>query len=162
MGKQAKTNAMRALENAGASYHARTWDADDAMSGVDVARHLGLDPDRVFKTLVTVGKSGEHYVFMVPVAEELDLKKAAESVGEKWVEMIKSKELFPLTGYVHGGCSPLGMKHDYVTTIDETAMLYDTICFSGGRIGCQIETSLSALESARSMKMADLTRPKAN
>lgn len=162
MAKQTKTNAMRALDNAKVEYESRTWNADKSMSGIEVARYLGIDPARVFKTLVTVGKSGEHYVFMVPVAEELDLKKAAEAVGEKSVEMIKSKELFPLTGYVHGGCSPLGMKHDFVTTIDETAILFDAICFSGGRIGCQIETSLESLQSAKDVKTADLTRPLAH
>ena len=161
MGKQTKTNAMRALENVGAEYVARTWDATEALSGIEVADLLGVDPDRAFKTLVTVGKSGEHYVFMIPVAEELDLKKAAESVGEKSVEMIKTKELFPLTGYVHGGCSPLGMKHSFVTTIDETAILFETIYFSGGRIGCQIETSLEALQSAMPVNVADITRPMA-
>ena len=115
------------------------------------------DPDQTFKTLVTVAKSGEHYVFMVPVAEELDLKKAAAAVGEKAVSMLKSKELLPLTGYVHGGCSPVGMKKLFTTTIDETAQLFDTIIFSGGRIGCQVELAPSDLEKVIPLHYADIT-----
>ena len=118
---------------------------------------LGLDPDRVFKTLVTQGKSGQHRVFMIPVACELDLKKAALASGEKAVSMIKSKELLPLTGYVHGGCSPIGMKKSFPTYIDETAELHDTIIFSGGRIGCQLEMAPKDLQSAVPLSFADLT-----
>lgn len=114
-----KTNAMRELDRIGAAYDTHIWDCAEAMNGVEVADHLGLEVARVFKTLVTVGKSGTHYVFMVPVAEELDLKKAAACVGEKSVHMIPSKELLPLTGYIHGGCSPLGMKKLFATTIDQ-------------------------------------------
>ena len=153
-----KTNAMRELERAKVPYESRTFECPEALSGVEVADLLRLDRDRVFKTLVTVGKTGEHYVFMVPVAEELDLKKAAEAVGEKSVGMVKSKELLGLTGYVHGGCSPLGMKKLFRTTIDETAQLFDRIAFSGGRIGCQIETSVEGLAQAIPVQMADLTR----
>lgn len=152
-----KTNAMRELDRVGASYEYHVFECPEALSGVEVAKTLGQDPDRVFKTLVTVGKSGNHFVFMVPVAEELDLKKAANAVGEKAIHMIKSKELLGLTGYVHGGCSPLGMKKLFVTTIDETAQLFDEIIFSGGRIGCQIETSLDSLQSAVPVGVADLT-----
>lgn len=152
-----KTNAMRELDRVGASYEYHVFECPEALSGVEVAKTLGQDPDRVFKTLVTVGKSGNHFVFMVPVAEELDLKKAANAVGEKAIHMIKSKELLGLTGYVHGGCSPLGMKKLLVTTIDETAQLFDEIIFSGGRIGCQIETSLDSLQSAVPVGVADLT-----
>lgn len=152
-----KTNAMRELDRVGASYEYHVFECSEALSGVEVAKTLGQDPDRVFKTLVTVGKSGNHFVFMVPVAEELDLKKAANAVGEKAIHMIKSKELLGLTGYVHGGCSPLGMKKLFVTTIDETAQLFDEIIFSGGRIGCQIETSLDSLQSAVPVGVADLT-----
>ena len=131
MTKQAekKTNAMRELERAGQSYEAHSFECPEAISGVEVARVLNEEPDCVFKTLVTVGKSGEHYVFMIPVAMELDLKKAAAAVGEKSVHMVKSKELLGLTGYVHGGCSPLGMKRLFTTTVDETAALYDRIFF---------------------------------
>lgn len=152
-----KTNAMRELDRVGASYEYHVFECPEALSGVEVAKTLGQDPDRVFKTLVTVGKSGNHFVFMVPVAEELDLKKAANAVGEKAIHMIKSKELLGLTGYVHGGCSPLGMKKLFVTTIDETAQLFDEIIFSGGRIGCQIETSLDSLQNAVPVGVADLT-----
>lgn len=151
-----KTNAMRTLDAAGISYEVFHFETDEAMSGVDVAALLDLDPDRVFKTLVTQGKSGEHYVFMIPVAEELDLKKAASAVKEKSIAMIKSKELFGLTGYVHGGCSPIAMKKLFVTTIDETAELFDTIVFSAGRIGAQIELSIEDLMQVVPATLADL------
>ena len=154
---QDKTNAMRMFDAAGLPHEVLFYDAEAAVSGAEVAAALGQDPDQVFKTLVTVGKSGEHYVFMIPVAMELDLKKAAGAVGEKSVHMVKSKELLGLTGYVHGGCSPLGMKKLFTTTVDETAALYDRIYFSGGRIGCQIETSLDSLKAAIPVKEADIT-----
>ena len=159
MAKQAdkKTNAMRELERAKQPYRAHWFECPQAVSGVEVARMLGEDPDRVFKTLVTVGKSGDHYVFMVPVALELDLKKAANAVGEKSIHMIKSKELLGLTGYVHGGCSPLGMKKLFTTTIDEAVLLYEQIIFSGGRIGCQIETGFDSLRAAVPVAVADIT-----
>lgn len=159
MGKphERKTNAMRVLDAAGIAYESRTFSCEQALSGVEVARLLGLDPARVFKTLVTVGKSGEHHVFMVPVAEELDLRKAADAVGEKAVHMVKSKELLPLTGYVHGGCSPIGMKKPFPTYIDETAELYESIYFSGGRIGCQLEMALEDLRAIVPVETADLT-----
>lgn len=155
--KENKTNAIREVEAAGVPCEVRTFECEEALSGVEVADMLGLDPDRVFKTLVTVGKSGEHYVFMVPVAEELDLKRAAKAVGEKAVEMIKSRELLPLTGYVHGGCSPIGMKKQFPTVIDETAQLFDVICFSGGRIGCQLEMAPNDLASLIPLQFADIT-----
>lgn len=152
-----KTNALRALDASGLAYEARFFDCPEALSGTEVARLLGLDPDRVFKTLVTQGKSGEYYVFMIPVACELDLKKAAAAVGEKAVAMVKSRELLPLTGYVHGGCSPIGMKKLFPTTLDETAALYERIAFSGGRIGCQIEMSPVDLARIVPLGHADLT-----
>ncbi len=155
--KEHKTNAIREMEAAGADFEAKYFDCPEALSGVEVARLLGQDQDRVFKTLVTAGKSGEHYVFMIPVACELDLKKAARAVGEKSIAMIKSRELLPLTGYIHGGCSPVGMKKLFTTTIDETAELYDRIMFSGGRIGCQIETPLAELQRVVPVEVADLT-----
>ena len=151
-----KTNAIRTLEAAGVPFEARYFECPEALSGVEVADLLGLDRDRVFKTLVTQGKSGEHYVFMIPVAEELDLKKAAAAVGEKAIAMIKSKELLPLTGYIHGGCSPVGMKKLFTTTVDETAILFDTIVFSGGRIGCQVELSVDDLATVVPLSLADL------
>lgn len=151
-----KTNAVRELEAAGVPFEFHTFETDGSLSGVEVATLLGEDPDHVFKTLVTVGKSGEHYVFMIPVAQELDLKKAARAVGEKSIAMIKSRELLPLTGYIHGGCSPLGMKKLFTTSIDETAILFDTIIFSAGRIGGQIETSLAGLQQVIPVQAVDL------
>lgn len=151
-----KTNAVRELEAAGVPFEFHTFETGGSLSGVEVATLLGEDPDHVFKTLVTVGKSGEHYVFMIPVAQELDLKKAARAVGEKSIAMIKSRELLPLTGYIHGGCSPLGMKKLFTTSIDETAILFDTIIFSAGRIGAQIETSLAGLQQVIPVQAVDL------
>lgn len=151
-----KTNAVRELEAAGVPFEFHTFETDGSLSGVEVATLLGEAPDHVFKTLVTVGKSGEHYVFMIPVAQELNLKKAARAVGEKSIAMIKSRELLPLTGYIHGGCSPLGMKKLFTTSIDETAILFDTIIFSAGRIGAQIETSLAGLQQVIPVQAVDL------
>ncbi len=152
-----KTNAVRALDAADLAYEFRVFECGDhAPSGVEVAKALELDPDQVFKTLVTVGKTGEHYVFMIPVAEELDLKKAARAVGEKAIAMIKSKELLPLTGYVHGGCSPIGMKKTFTTVVDETAQLFDAIYFSAGKIGCQIRLSSEDLGKVIDLSYADL------
>lgn len=156
MSKQAKTNAVREVEAAGIPFSFLTFEAEGAPSGVEVASMLGQDPERVFKTLVTQGKSGEHYVFMVPVAEELDLKKAAHCVGEKSIQMIPAKELLPLTGYVHGGCSPVGMRKQFKTVIDETAQLSDKILYSGGRIGCQLETSPDDLAALIGAAYADI------
>lgn len=152
-----KTNTIRELDAAKLPYQARFFEGTEALSGVEVARKLGLDQDRVFKTLVTRGKSGTYRVFMIPVACELDLKKAASAAGEKAVAMIKSKELLPLTGYVHGGCSPIGMKKPFPTYIDETAELYESIYFSGGRIGCQLEMALEDLRAIVPVETADLT-----
>ena len=157
MAKQEKTNVMRTLERLRIPYQMHDYSATGALSGVEVAQALGEDPARTFKTLVTVGKSKTHFVFMIPVAEELDLKKAAAAVGEKAVEMIKSKELLPLTGYVHGGCSPIGMKKPFRTLIHRTAEQYDTILFSAGKIGFQVECSLDGLRQAVPVESADLT-----
>ena len=134
-----KTNVMRVLDANNIEYNSYCYVDSDAVSGVEVAQYLNQDPDRVFKTLVTVGKSGNHYVFVIPVALELNLKKAAIAVSEKNIEMIKQKELLPLTGYIHGGCSPIGMKKQFTTVIDESAILYDSIIFSAGKIGYQVE-----------------------
>ena len=153
-----KTNAMRKLSSMKIDYKEHYYVDTGAVAGVDIARVLNEDPDRVFKTLVTVGRSGAHYVFMVPVAEELDLKKAAAAVSEKSVEMIKSKELLPLTGYIHGGCSPIGMKKFFRTTVHESARDFDTIFFSGGRIGFQIELSPEKLASVIKLEYADIIR----
>ena len=156
MAKQEKTNVMRTLERLKIPYQEHFYGDTEAISGVEVAAALGEDPARTFKTLVTVGKSKTHYVFMVPVAEGLDLKKAAAAVGEKAIEMIKSKELLPLTGYIHGGCSPIGMKKQFRTVIHETALSFDTILFSAGRIGYQVECSLEGLRKTVAVECADL------
>lgn len=124
--------------------------------GIEVANVLKQNPKQVFKTLVTIGKSGKHYVFMLPVEEELDLKKAAKAVNEKSIEMLKSKELLPLTGYIHGGCSPIGMKKFFDTVIHKTAAEFDTIIFSAGKIGYQVELSISNLSKVIKFKIDDI------
>lgn len=136
-----KTNAMRILDDLGISYLHESTNEPGLTDALLVAQKIGKDPDSVFKTLVTVGKSGEHYVFMVPASGKLDLKKAAKASGEKNIEMIEQKQLFPLTGYVHGGCSPVGMKKRFETFIDETCILFDEIAFSAGKIGEQLIVS---------------------
>ncbi|MBQ9747984.1 MAG: Cys-tRNA(Pro) deacylase [Clostridia bacterium] len=154
--KQEKTNVMRLLDGAKIPYVSHCYLTSGAVSATDLAAALGEDPAHVFKTLVTVGKSGAHYVFMVPAAEELNLKKAASAVGEKAIEMIKSKELLPLTGYIHGGCSPIGMKKFFQTTIHETAAQFDTILFSAGKIGYQVELPLESLKKIVAVGVADI------
>lgn len=134
-----KTNVMRLLDSKKIDYEMHTYEPDATMSGEEIAGILGEDAQKVFKTLVTQGKSKTYYVFVVPVEAELDLKKAAKCVGEKSIAMIKQKELLPLTGYVHGGCSPIGMKKHFTTTIHETINDYDRIYVSGGKVGFQIE-----------------------
>lgn len=151
-----KTNVMRVLDKKKLNYKFHSYTNTDAVSGTEVAAALKENQDRVFKTLVTVGKTGNHYVFMIPVNKELNLKKAAKCVGEKKIEMIKSKELLPLTGYVHGGCSPIGMKKQFKTVIHETAEGFETIMFSGGKIGYQIEMSLSSLKKIIRLECADI------
>ena len=152
-----KTNVMRILDQKKIPYRSYSYAGTAAISGTEVAETLGENPAQVFKTLVTVGRSGRHYVFLVPVAKELDLKKAAASVGEKSVEMIKSKELFPVTGYIHGGCSPIGMKKSFPTVIDATAGQFETILFSAGKIGYQVEVALEALKKVVRFTLAELT-----
>ncbi len=151
-----KTNVMRVLEAHGIPYAAHWYDAA-CTNGIEVAALLGQDADAVFKTLVTVGSSGAHYVFVIPVSGALHLKKAAKAVGEKSVAMIAQKELLPLTGYIHGGCSPIGMKKRFGTVFDETAELFDTICCSAGRCGAQIEAAPAALIALTDARTADLT-----
>ncbi len=152
-----KTNVMRLLDQKKVAYKVHDYSAAGVVSGAEVAAVLGEDPERVFKTLVTRAGSGEYYVFMIPVLCELDLRKAARAVGEKSVEMIKSKELLPLTGYIHGGCSPIGMKKRFPTVIDETAELFEEIIFSAGKVGWQVETALSGLAELVDFKLADIT-----
>ena len=137
--KAEKTNVMRVLDSLKVAYNSHEYEADATLTGEQIAGILGEDVTRVFKTLVTQGKSGQYYVFIIPVAEELNLKKAASTVGEKSVAMIKQKELLPLTGYVHGGCSPIGMKKKFSTYIHETAAELEKIYVSGGKVGVQIK-----------------------
>lgn len=151
-----KTNVMRILDQKKIEYKEYTYLNTGAIGGQEVAEALGEDANKVFKTLVTVGKTGNHYVFLVPVNKELNLKKAAKAVGEKKIEMIKSKELLPLTGYIHGGCSPIGMKKFFKTTIHSTAENYDTIMFSAGKIGYQVETSLNSLKKVIRFDLEDI------
>ena len=146
MKKEDKTNVMRVLDQKRIEYKSYSYGDGTAISGTEVAAILGKDPSSVFKTLVTVGKSGQHYVFVIPVGKELDLKLAAKAAGEKNIEMIKSKELLPLTGYVHGGCSPIGMKKFFTTFVDESAKNCSTILFSAGKIGRQVELDPKDLE----------------
>lgn len=153
-----KTNVMRILDRFKIEYKHYTYADTDAISGIEVATVLGQNPEQVFKTLVTVAKSKKYYVFMLPVAHELDLKKAAQAVGEKSVEMLKSKELLPLTGYIHGGCSPIGMKKTFTTVIDSTAQKFDTIIFSAGKIGYQVELNPNELSKIlKNIDFADIT-----
>ncbi|MEE1086630.1 MAG: Cys-tRNA(Pro) deacylase [Schaedlerella sp.] len=152
-----KTNVMRILDQKKIEYKTYNYLDTGVVSGIEVAQVLNQNPDCVFKTLVTVGSSKTNYVFLVPVNKELDLKKAAKCVKEKKVEMIKAKELLPLTGYIHGGCSPIGMKKFFTTAIHESAEKYDTIIFSGGKIGHQVKTSLSELKKVIQFDLADIT-----
>ena len=152
-----KTNVMRILDSLQLPYRAHQYQTDTVLSGVEVANLLGMPQQRVFKTLVTVGKSKRYYVFVIPVAAELDLKKAALAASEKSIEMIKAKELLPLTGYVHGGCSPIGMKKRFPTYLDLTALSQDSILFSAGKIGFQVEMSVETLQRALPLDLAALT-----
>ena len=138
MEKIEKTNVMRVLDQKKIKYTPHYYD-NTITNGMEVANTLNLDPNKVFKTLVTVGSSKRDYVFVVPVNSELDLKKAAIAVGEKSIEMIKSKELLDLTGYIHGGCSPIGMKKPFRTVMNESALNYEEVTFSAGKIGYQVE-----------------------
>ena len=149
---ESKTNVMRILDKLKVPYAHYCYEGSGAVSGTEVAAVLGQNPAQVFKTLVTVAKSKQHYVFMLPAGKELDLKKAAASVHEKSVEMIKSKELLPTTGYIHGGCSPIGMKKAFPT-------VFETIIFSAGKIGYQVEVSLTGLAKAVKFTLADITEP---
>ena len=155
--KEEKTNVMRVLEQKNIPYTPHAYDPDAGLDGVRVARQLGEDPETVFKTLVARGASGGVYVFDIPVGDSLDLKKAAKAVGEKSVAMIAQKELLPLTGYVHGGCSPVGMKKQYPTIFHETAEIIDSIMVSAGKIGFQVELKPAALMELAGASTADLT-----
>jgi len=155
--KDETTNVMRIAAAAGAVFRDYAYD-NTKLNTEEVAAALRQPVGRVFKTLVTVAKSGKYYVFMLPAASELDLKKAAKAAGEKSVEMLPQKKLFPLTGYVHGGCSPIGMKRQFATFIDASAADCETIFFSAGKVGRQIEMSLSDLQKIIAVQLAELTR----
>ena len=155
--KDEKTNVMRILEQKKTEYESILYETSVTNAGI-IAEKLGEDPSSVFKTLVTVGKSREHYVFMIPANEELDLKKAALAAGEKSIEMIPQKELLPLTGYVHGGCSPIGMKKQFETFIDITASGKERICFSGGKVGFQVRVRYEDLKKVISITESDLVK----
>lgn len=152
-----KTNVCRVLEQKKIPYEIHVCENAENLSGDEIADRLGQNPNQAFKTLVTVGKSGRNYVFVVPVSKELDLKKAAKAVGEKSIDMIKAKELLPLTGYVHGGCSPIGMKKFFTTTFDVSANDFETIMFSAGKIGHQVEVNLKDVSKVIRFEMSDLT-----
>lgn len=156
---EVKTNVMRILERQKIAYNHYCYEGTGAVSGIEVAAALGEDADRVFKTLVTISKSRRYYVFMIPVAAELNLKKAAAAVGEKDVEMLKQKDLLPLTGYVHGGCSPIGMKKQFPTVVHSSAENYATIIYSAGKVGYQVETSLAGLRKVIGCATADIIMP---
>ena len=156
--KQEKTNVMRLLDAAETPYTPHEYDtADGQIDARSMARKIGKPEEQVFKTLVTQSNTGEFFVFVIPGNAELDLKKAAKASSMKKIEMIPSRTLLPVTGYIHGGCSPLGMKKRFRTFLDETAMLFDTICVSGGRIGFCVEVAPPDLVSLVSAKYAPLT-----
>ncbi len=154
--KEEKTNVMRTLEQKKIPYTAFSYDPDGPIDGVSVAAETGLDAASVFKTLVTKGASGAYYVFDIPVAENLDLKKAARAVGEKSIAMLPQKELLPLTGYVHGGCSPVGMKKQFPTVFHETVNELDLIAVSAGKIGHQVQVKPADLLNLLRAKTADV------
>jgi len=153
---EAKTNAMRILDKAGIPYELQTYSPDDGIDGVSVARKLGQPVEQVYKTLVTKGRGG-HFVFVIPVAAELDLKAAARAVGEKAVELIPVKDINKVTGYIRGGCSPVGMKKLFPTVFDRAVESLPAVCVSGGRIGCQVEVSPGDLLPLVRAKTAPIT-----
>lgn len=157
--KISKTNAMRILDKAKIDYQMREYDSSDGhIDGLAVANKVGKDPKEVFKTLVTIGHSKNYYVFVIPVAQELDMKKAAKSVGEKNVEMIHVKDINKVTGYIRGGCSPIGMKKNYITKIHETAKELETITVSGGKIGLQIDVAPNDLNKVIQVEFVDIIK----
>lgn len=153
-----KTNAMRLLDKAGIKYNTYSYDHSDGLiDGISVAGKMGQPVERVFKTLVTQGHSRNYFVFMIPVAQELDLKAAARSVGEKSVEMIKVADINKTTGYIRGGCSPIGMKKDFVTVLDDSSISCETIIISAGKIGQQLELAPDDLVKLLQCKIESIT-----
>ncbi len=156
--KEVKTNAMRILEGLKIPFEHHTYECEEFVDGIQIADKLGLPHEKVYKTLVTVGASKNHFVFVIPIEAELDLKKAAKSVGEKSVEMIHVKEIQALTGYIRGGCTAIGMKRQFVTRVDEAAKELPKIVVSGGRLGSQIELLPEDLLKAAKAEYADIIR----
>ena len=156
--KDIKTNAMRILESMNIPFEHYTYECDEFIDGLQIADKLSLPYEKVYKTLVTVGSSKNYFVFVIPIAEELDLKAAAKSVGEKSVEMIHVKDINVVTGYIRGGCTAIGMKKKYITRIDSSAQMQDKIFVSGGRIGSQLELSPNDLAKASNAEFADIIR----
>lgn len=155
--KEVKTNAMRILESHKIPFETMTYECDEFTDGMQTARILGLPPETMYKTLVTVGKSKANYVFVIPIAEEIDFKKAAKVVGEKSLEMLHLKDLTKVTGYVRGGCTSIGMKKQFPTVIDESALLLDKMIISGGKIGMQLKLAPEDLKKAANAEFADVT-----
>ncbi len=153
-----KTNVMRILDQKKIDYKKYSYANTDAISGVDVANALNENPKQVFKTIVTVGHSKRNYVFVLPVEKELDFKKCAKAVNEKNIEMIPQKELLPLTGYIHGGCSPIGMKKFFTTTIDVSAKEFDSIIFSAGKVGYQVEVKIDDISKVIKVNFEDICK----
>ena len=151
-----KTNAMRLLDQKKIEYEVKEIEDAEGLSGSQMALKAGENPEEVYKTLVTVGAKGAHYVFVVPVEKELDLKKAAKTVGEKSISMIHQKELLPLTGYIHGGCSPVGMKKFFRTVFDKSALSHDRIYFSGGKVGVQVRIRTVDISKAIKCEFEDI------
>lgn len=156
--KEVKTNAMRILESMKIPFEHYTYECDEFVDGLQIADKLSLPYEKVYKTLVTKGNSKNYFVFVIPVAEELDMKKAAKSVGEKSVEMIPVKDINAITGYIRGGCTAVGMKKQYVTRIDDTALNLETMIVSGGRIGSQIELKPEELAKASKAEFAQIIK----
>ena len=155
MGEE-KTNVMRTLAQKKIDYKGHTYEQDATLTGAEIAAKMGEKPEAVFKTLVTQGKSKTYYVFVIPVEKELDLKKAAKAVGEKSIDMLPQKELLPLTGYVHGGCSPIGMKKIFKTTFDESLNQLERVYFSGGKVGFQVELAVKDIEKVIRYQTAEV------
>ena len=155
--KNTKTNAMRQLDRAKIPYRVQYYDCDTFIDAIHITDLLGQPYERTFKTLVTTGKSGAHYVFVIPIAEALDLKKAAKTVGEKHVEMLHVKDILSVTGYIRGGCTPIGMKKQFPTVLDESALQFDEIIISGGCLGAQIHLAPGDLVRAADAAVAAIT-----
>ncbi len=155
--KLEKTKVERTLDQKKIAYESYAYQPDSKLTGEEIAKEVGIDPNRMFKTLVTVSNKNVNYVFVVPVCKELNLKKAAKIVGTKSIEMIKMKDLLDLTGYVHGGCSPIGMKKFFTTVVDESAQLFDKIVFSAGKVGRQVDVRLIDLQKVIKVQFGQLT-----